>query len=158
MGEDGSAAAEARDSAHVYRTGPGSTLRFLTNHEDGVAEMVEEFGARGEGTPMHRHDWPHWSLVVDGAVRFVIEGRQDVVAGAGDLVHVPAGVEHGAVTESERSHMVELVPSGGRFRGLLDAVLPLMAAEGGPDMAAVAERAAEFDTVFTGPAPRAGGA
>jgi quercetin dioxygenase-like cupin family protein len=49
---------------------------------------------RDVGPPPHHHSWDEAYYVLEGHVRFSIDGR-DLVLGAGEFVHIPGGTVHG---------------------------------------------------------------
>ncbi len=52
-------------------------------------------GEAGGCAPRHSHPHEQMSLVASGRVRFWLAGEERVVT-AGEVVHIPCGVEHGA--------------------------------------------------------------
>ena len=74
----------------------GTEVRFLceAEHTRQAFSMMEVTLPQGSGPPPHHHDWDEAYYVVDGDVRFLIDGRERVV-GRGDFVYAPAGTVHG---------------------------------------------------------------
>ena len=128
---------------------PTSRFSFVSEGCPGVPELYEERSRRGDGPPLHRHPWPSWEIVVSGTVRVQIDGVDRVVV-AGGAVHVPAGVPHAYVVESDEAHLIGVGTSEGRFHDLQTKAPALFAAEGGPDMAAVAALAASCGVELLG--------
>ncbi len=58
-------------------------------------------------TPVHRHPHEQMTLVLRGRVRFSIEGSERVVT-AGDVLHFPSNVEHGATMLDEEVELVDI--------------------------------------------------
>jgi quercetin dioxygenase-like cupin family protein len=58
-------------------------------------------------TPLHRHPHEQMTLVLQGRVRFTIEGEERLVA-AGEVVHFPSNVEHGATMLGEEVVLVDI--------------------------------------------------
>jgi quercetin dioxygenase-like cupin family protein len=58
-------------------------------------------------TALHRHPHEQVTLVLQGRVRFTIEGRQRIVE-AGDVLHFPSNVEHGATMLDEEVVLVDI--------------------------------------------------
>ncbi len=80
----------------------GTEIRFLCEGErTGRAwSLLECVVPRDAGPPPHHHAWDEAYYVVEGDVRFVIDGRE-VVVGAGGFVHMPASTVHGFRGASE---------------------------------------------------------
>jgi quercetin dioxygenase-like cupin family protein len=58
-------------------------------------------------TPVHTHPHEQMTLVLQGRVRFTIEGKT-VIARAGDVLHFPSGIEHGATMLDEEVVLVDI--------------------------------------------------
>ena len=58
-------------------------------------------------TPVHRHPHEQMTLVLQGRVRFTIAGRQRIVE-AGDVLHFPPNVEHGATMLDEEVVLIDI--------------------------------------------------
>lgn len=67
------------------------------------------------GIPMHVHDnEDELFLILDGEVRFEIDGREPFVAGRGTSVFGPRGVAHAWATHGDKpSHMLVTALQGG---------------------------------------------
>lgn len=129
---------------------PTDRVSFVSNGGPGTPEFFEERGQRGDGPPLHRHEWPTWELILSGTVRFQIDG-EEVRAGAGDVVYTPPNAVHGFVVESDQARVIGVGTSEGRFARLQRAAAPLTAAEGGPDMDAIVELAGRTGVEVLGP-------
>lgn len=96
--------------AVVMRQGEGEALsvmgagvRFLCPAEKtGMSwSMMEVTLPRHAGPPPHEHPWDEAYYVVEGEVRFGMEGRE-VLAKAGDFLYAPGGTLHSFQGASER--------------------------------------------------------
>jgi mannose-6-phosphate isomerase-like protein (cupin superfamily) len=148
--EQGQASVQNVDHRSWFDFTPTSRYSFVSEGGPGVPEFFEEVSPRGDGPPLHRHPWPTWEVVVSGTVRVQIEGVDHVVT-AGGAIYTPPGVAHTYVVESEEAHLIGVGMSEGRFHHLQTHAAPLFAAEGGPDMAAVAVLAASCEVELLGP-------
>lgn len=74
----------------------GAAVRFLcTADRTGKAwSLMEVDVPEGAGPPPHHHPWDEAYYVVQGRVRFSIDGRDQVVD-AGDFIYAPGGTVHG---------------------------------------------------------------
>ncbi len=71
----------------------GSVLRRFVGGEQMTVARVTF--AAGSVLPVHRHPNEQFSVLLEGALEFVIGGRT-VVAHAGDVVHLASNETHGA--------------------------------------------------------------
>ena len=71
----------------------GSVLRRFVGGERMTVGRVAF--ARGSSVPAHRHENEQFSLVLSGALEFIVEGRP-VVVRPGEILHLPANEQHGA--------------------------------------------------------------
>ena len=60
------------------------------------AMIAQVFIAKGAVVPMHQHESEQLSYIVEGALRFELEGRE-VVVKKGEVLHIPSNVPHMAV-------------------------------------------------------------
>jgi quercetin dioxygenase-like cupin family protein len=74
----------------------GSEIRLLCQGErTGRAwSLMECCAPRDVGPPSHKHAWDEGYYVIEGEVRFSLDGREQLVR-AGDFLYVPAGTLHG---------------------------------------------------------------
>lgn len=117
-------------------------------------ETVGKFGALaadggpGDGPPRHRHPKSDEIFVVlQGRLRFWCAGEYSERT-AGEVFHIPAGVEHTFVVV-ERARWIFILSPGG-----LESFFPTVAAQGleiPRDLAEVKAIAAQFDMEITGP-------
>lgn len=98
-------------------------------------EITLQEGPEGSGPPPHTHPWHESFFVIRGQVEFHCAG-QDLLAGAGTLVHVPAGTVHAFRYAAGGGAMLEIAGAGAAatamFTALSDELPP-----GPPDVPAV---------------------
>lgn len=103
------------------------------------------------GPPLHSHNSDHESfLVLEGRFLFVLND-EEVVAEAGDTVHIPPGVVHQYQNIGDTPGRLSLVvePAGlDEFFGELDAILK---ASPEPDMPAIAALHGKYRMELLGP-------
>ncbi len=58
-------------------------------------------------TPEHRHPHEQMSIVVQGRVRFFIEGEERI-ASPGDVLHIPSNCLHGATMMDEEVVLIDI--------------------------------------------------
>jgi quercetin dioxygenase-like cupin family protein len=54
------------------------------------------------GPPPHHHEWDEAYYIIEGSVKFSLDGK-DIVLGAGEFVLIPGGTVHGFTGASERT-------------------------------------------------------
>jgi quercetin dioxygenase-like cupin family protein len=81
----------------------GAAVRFLCGGEKtGSAwSLMEVEVPERSGPPPHDHPWDEAYYVVEGEVRFSLEGREQLVK-AGEFVYAPGGTLHGFQGASQR--------------------------------------------------------
>jgi quercetin dioxygenase-like cupin family protein len=57
--------------------------------------LVQVYVKRGCLVPMHAHDSEQMTYVLQGALRFLIQG-EEITVREGEVLHIPPGVEHQA--------------------------------------------------------------
>ena len=63
----------------------------------GEREMLSQiYLKRGALVPMHKHESEQLTYILEGALKFEIEGRE-VVVRKGEVLHIPSWVPHSAV-------------------------------------------------------------
>jgi quercetin dioxygenase-like cupin family protein len=74
----------------------GAGVKFLctADRTDKAWSLMEVALPEGAGPPPHHHPWDEAYYVVQGQVRFSLDGREQVV-GAGDFIYAPGGTIHG---------------------------------------------------------------
>lgn len=102
----------------------------------------------GNGPPRHRHPKSdEFFIVLEGRLRFWHAGETSERT-AGEVFHIPAGVEHTFVVV-ERARWVAVLSPGG-----LESFFPAVADQGlqiPQDLPKIKALAAQFDMEFTGP-------
>ena len=81
----------------------GTAVRFLCPSEKTGRRwsMMEVTLPKHAGPPSHDHPWDEAYYVVDGEVRFGMDGRE-VLASAGDFLYAPGGTLHSFQGASEK--------------------------------------------------------
>ena len=95
-------------------------------------EITLQEGPEGSGPPPHSHDWDESFYVTRGGVEFDCGGHS-VCAGAGTLVHVPAGTLHAFRYARGGGAMLELTAAGGAATAMFTALAAEVPA-GPPDV------------------------
>ena len=57
--------------------------------------LAQVYLKRGAHVPMHQHDSEQLTYVLQGALRYVVAGKEFVVR-EGEVLHIPAGTRHQA--------------------------------------------------------------
>jgi quercetin dioxygenase-like cupin family protein len=55
--------------------------------------LAQIYLKRGAVVPLHRHPSEQMTYVLQGALRFVVNGEETIVR-EGEVLHIPSGVEH----------------------------------------------------------------
>lgn len=74
----------------------GAQVRFLcpADKTDNAWSLMEVELPERSGPPPHDHPWDEAYYVIEGVVRFVLDGHEQLVK-AGDFIYAPAGTLHG---------------------------------------------------------------
>ena len=65
----------------------------------GKSAMIARFElSKGEIVPEHAHHNEQVSYIVSGALKFVFDGKDEMIARGGDVVVIPSNVPHSAET------------------------------------------------------------
>jgi len=91
-------------SADATSPAPGIERRMLVGDRLTVCRLRLDPHAVA---PVHRHVHEQVTLVERGRVRFTIEG-EEVHAAAGDVLHFPSNVEHGATMLDEEVVLTDI--------------------------------------------------
>lgn len=83
----------------------GVRRRILNDGEKLMLVQVE-FAAAGNAVPEHSHIHEQISFITAGKMRFTVAGRE-VVVSAGESIHLPSSVVHGA-TALEPSTVLDM--------------------------------------------------
>jgi quercetin dioxygenase-like cupin family protein len=104
----------------VCRAGQGTRRWFFgggvwtwkaDSHDSGGGLIVVEVEMdRGKRTPLHTHPIAESLYVLDGQLRYHIDG-DDSELGVGDFVMVPAGMPHAFLVVSEQARILTMQPS-----------------------------------------------
>jgi len=81
----------------------GAAVKFLcaADKTDNAWSLMEVELPERAGPPPHEHPWDEAYYVVEGEVRFVLGGREQLVK-AGDFLYAPGGTVHGFQGASAR--------------------------------------------------------
>lgn len=74
----------------------GAEVKFLcaADRTDRAWSLMEVVLPADAGPPPHHHPWDEAYYVVEGEVRFTLDGREQLVRG-GDFLYAPGGTVHG---------------------------------------------------------------
>jgi quercetin dioxygenase-like cupin family protein len=126
--------------------GPLGAILLAGADETGgaAAFVIHPMAPRTLGSPLHTHAAEdEWSLVLEGEVGVQL-GEETLVARAGDMVLKPRGVPHAFWNATDRpARFLEVITPGG-FEGYFERLGGLLRPGTEPDMAAVADLAAEY--------------
>lgn len=78
------------ESTETAKMSEAITRQLITGSEAMLARIVLRKGAI---VPMHSHRSEQFSIILEGALKFMIEGKE-FVARAGDIVVIPSNVPH----------------------------------------------------------------
>jgi quercetin dioxygenase-like cupin family protein len=80
----------------------GTQTKFLCTGEktDKAWSLMEVVLPKHSGPPPHEHPWDEAYYVVEGQVRFVVDGREELIK-AGDFLYAPGGMVHSFEGQSE---------------------------------------------------------
>ena len=95
-------------------------------------EIFLQEGPEGSGPPPHSHGWDESFFVIEGTVEFG-HGDEQLSAGPGTLVHLPAGTTHWFRFAPGGGRMLSISGTGSnaaRMFTAMDAEIP----EGSPDI------------------------
>ena len=87
----------------------------------GEREMiVQVYVKRGCLVPMHAHQSEQMTYVLQGAIKFVV-GGEEITVREGEVLHIPAGVEHQAEALDDTFELDLFSPIRGEWIGAPDA-------------------------------------
>jgi mannose-6-phosphate isomerase-like protein (cupin superfamily) len=133
------------DDAVPLLEGPLGAL-LLAGHGDtrGPAFVVHDLAPRALGSPVHTHTREdEWSFVLAGRVGVQV-GDSSSVAEPGDLILKPRGVPHAFWNGgNDPARLLEVITPGG-FEDYFAALAEVLAVEGPPDLARLADVAQRF--------------
>lgn len=116
----------------------------------GHPDFYEYKATRGDSPPLHRHPWATLELVLEGQVRYLVDG-EEFLAAEGDFVYTPPSAIHSFLVESEDCRLVGFNHPSPRFAELQIGAEPIFAAPGAPDMARLTELASQLGVELLGP-------
>ena len=121
--------------------------------------LTEQLGRRGIATPMHSQTADQETFIMlDGELRFYLEGGDAITVGPGATVYVPAGMPHAFEIVSESARFLNLTtPNHEAFFRAVSEPAPAreLPPAGPPDMPKVMAAAARFGVEILGPPPAA---
>ncbi len=82
------------------------SLRLVTGEKAMVARISL---AKGAVVPRHQHESEQLSYIVEGALKFEVEGRE-VTVHKGEVLLVPSNVPHGAVALEDTLNLEVFAP------------------------------------------------
>lgn len=138
------------EEARVYSFSPTDRTRFMFGGVEGAPDFFDESGRRGDSPPLHRHPWASWEYVVEGTIRFVIDGEEHVLS-EGDFVYTPPNAPHTFVIESDTARAVGFNHPDPRFEELQRTVGPMFLGDGPPDLEAIGRAAGDLGVELLGP-------
>ncbi len=133
------------------------TMKSSSESTAGRVAVMENYGARGSGSPLHVHrNEDEWFYVMDGELTFWV-GGQVITAPAGSFVFGPRDIPHTFTISSEHARFL-LVTEPAGFEGFVRALsepaerleIP-PAPTTPPDMAPMVALAAEYGIEILGP-------
>jgi quercetin dioxygenase-like cupin family protein len=82
----------------------GTQVRFLCGPDrtDQAWSLMEVVVPQNAGAPPHQHPWDESYYILDGSIRFVVDGKTETFE-TGDFVYVPAGTSHAFEGASARA-------------------------------------------------------
>lgn len=136
--------------AKIISPWPGSNTRLMFSGYEGHPDFVDYSAARGDSPPLHRHPWASLELIIEGSIRYLVEG-EEFVAEAGDFVYTPPNAVHSFFVETETARLVGFNHPNPRFAELQEGAVAIFAQPGGPDMAKLVEFAGSLGVELLGP-------
>ena len=83
---------------------PGIETRIISTEKSTISFVSAEPNAP---LPLHRHENEQIVIVTDGAIDFVIEGKQYHVE-KGDIIVLPSNIEHGAYFSDKGTRAIDV--------------------------------------------------
>ncbi len=85
---------QPEDRAEALNVVAGDKVTVLASNEATQGyEIFWQEGSPGSGPRSHSHDWDETFIVIEGDLKFIING-EEMTAKIGTLVHLPAGTLH----------------------------------------------------------------
>ena len=86
---------------------------FSPDVNDWPGHVVRYFTIKaGTGNPLHRHDWPHWGLILKGSATGEVDGETFHME-EGGWFYIPPKVAHRFQAGEEDFHFICMVPEEG---------------------------------------------
>jgi quercetin dioxygenase-like cupin family protein len=129
----------------------GAGVKFLCTSDktDKAWSLMEVALPRDAGPPPHFHPWDEAYFVIEGLVRFNVDGKDELVS-AGDFIYAPGGTVHGFQGASEQSARVLIFDAPAHAESFFREVD--MEVKGPGDMAKVPHIGKRHDIQFMPPA------
>ena len=83
----------AWDQMERERMKEGVARQFIAGEKCMVAQV---FIAKGATVPLHHHESEQLTYILEGALKFELEGKE-VTVHKGEVLHIPSNVPHSAV-------------------------------------------------------------
>jgi quercetin dioxygenase-like cupin family protein len=141
----------------VWFLGTLSTIKASSRTTGGRVGVIDTLAPRGSGSPLHvHHNEDEWFYVIEGELTFWV-GGDVITAPAGSFVYGPRNIPHTFTVTSDQARFLLVVEPAG-FEGFVRAIgqpaerleIPPAATEP-PDIARIAEAAAEYGMEILGP-------
>lgn len=93
------------------------TVKAAAEQTGGKFALIEEWSPGGAGTPFHVHQEDDETFyVLEGELTFYLEDDPSIAASAGSFVHIPGGVVHAFLVNSETARfLIITTPQHERF-------------------------------------------
>lgn len=119
--------------------------------------LVEQHGPKGNATPLHRQPEDQETFyVLEGELRFYLDGGEPISAAPGAMVSVPPGAPHAFEVISDTARWLNITTAQHEafFRAAADqASEPTLPPDMPPDMAKIMSAAQRFGVEILGPPP-----
>ena len=88
----------------------GENSAIFNGHEQGASvSFFLSSNRQGSGPSLHQHDYEETFIVQEGDVLFTL-GDEEIEAGPGDIIVVPAGTPHKFVSRGETHRQISIHP------------------------------------------------
>ncbi len=148
---------DSEDGEAFWFFGGLVTVKASARQTGGRYALTEQLFPQGMATPLHSQPEDEESFyVLEGKVTFYLEEGQPIPASAGSFVHVPAGVAHAFLVDSETARLLNITtPQHERFfRATSDpAQARTLPPQAPPDMERIMAAAQEHGVQILGPPP-----
>ena len=145
------------DGESLWCVGALTTVKAAAAQTAGAYSLIEDFVAKGAGTPLHRHrDDDEAFYVLDGELTFFLGDHGPIQAGAGTFVHIPGGTVHAFRVDSDTArYLILTTPQHERFyRAIAEpAQARTLPPEGPLDWEVIGAACDLYNVESCGPAP-----